>query len=392
MLLKHDSLELNGPRRIASLLLVLALALAFAEVIQSEPASAESLRPWVATTPYSTRMSKPSCVASSAYIYCIGGHTGTDDSDAVYFASISPTGVGSWTATTAYPTRIAVHSCVLYSGYIYCIGGASRFDYLDAVYYAPFSSSGVGPWTPTKPYQIAVGDQSCAVGSGPLPATGYIYCVGGFTGSDYSDAVYYATISPLGLGSWKETTSYPNKISVQSCAISSAYIYCVGGFTGTEYSEAVYYAPLSPSGAGSWTQTASYPVAILNPSCTISSGYIYCVGGWTSYTSTSDSVYYAPISPTGVGSWTATEAYPTSIGDESCAVSSGYLYCVAGETGSAISNAVYYCQVITSPAPNTFATIQTASSYLLLAASIALAGGLVWNKLLREKSRRPAGS
>ena len=346
MTLKDSSRDLNSLKGISSFVLVVALlAATFTGVAQSNPVGAESLSSWSATTPYPVKMSKPSCIVYSDHIYCVGGHTGADDSDSVYYASVSSTGIGSWTPTTAYPNRIAVQSCVVYSGYIYCIGGASRFDYLETVYYAPVSSSGVGSWTLGKPYQIAVGDQSCAVTSGSLPATGYIYCIGGFTGLDYSDAVYYAEVTRLGPGSWTATTSYPSKISVQSCAISSGYIYCVGGFTGTEYSDGVYYAPVSPSGAGSWTRTAPYPVAILDPSCTISSGYIYCVGGWTSYSSTSNSVYHAPVSSTGVGSWAATTAYPTPIADESCAASSGYVYCVAGETGSVISNAVYYSEV-----------------------------------------------
>ena len=44
------------------------------------------------------------------------------------------------------------------------------------------------------------------------------------------------------LGTWNSTTAYPRNIANQSCAISAGYIYCVGGNTGTGGTNAVYYA------------------------------------------------------------------------------------------------------------------------------------------------------
>jgi len=141
--------------------------------------------------------------------------------------------VGAWTAATSYPTSIALQSCAIYSGYIYCVGGYT-VGFTSAVYYATVSSSGVGAWTSTTSYPTNIAEQSCAIYSG------YIYCVAGNAGFGATSAVYYATVSSSGVGAWTSTTSYPTTVDFQACATSSGYIYCVGGDF-----NAVYYTPIS---------------------------------------------------------------------------------------------------------------------------------------------------
>src|SRR5487761_1097838 len=133
------------------------------------------------------------------------------------------------------------------------------------------------------------------------------------------------------LGPWTSTTGSPTTISAESCAISSGYIYCVGGALGNGPTNAVYYAAVSSSGVGPWTPTTSYPTTIWIESCAISSGYIYCVGGGTGGVSEgSNAVYYAAVSSSGVGTWTSTTSYFPNIEAQSCAIFSGYIYCVGG--------------------------------------------------------------
>jgi len=161
---------------------------------------------------YPTIIGGQSCVVSSGYIYCVGGvspsGTSTGYTNSVYFAKLSPSGVGSWTATTPYPTIIGQESCVASGGYIYCVGGISpsgtSSGYVNAVYFAKLSSSGVGGWTSTTPYPTIIAQQSCAVSV--IAGVSYIYCVGGVspfgTSSGYVNAVYFATLSPSGVGAW----------------------------------------------------------------------------------------------------------------------------------------------------------------------------------------------
>lgn len=81
--------------------------------------------------------------------------------------------------------------------------------------------------------------------------------------------------------------------------------------------------------------TTSYPTNMAHGSCAIYSGYIYCVGGGTGLGST-PAAYYAPISSSGVGAWATTASYfattySEDIEGQSCATDSGYIYCVGGQ-------------------------------------------------------------
>jgi hypothetical protein len=330
-----------GRRRILIVSVVVSLVLLLSPV---GAAGTELSGSWTKTTSYPTSIYLQSCAIYSSDIYCVGGVNSSSVTDAVYYASVSPSGgLGSpWTQTTSYPTSIYHQSCVIYSSDIYCVGGYTDSGVTNAVYYAEVSPSGVGSWTQTTSYPLSIYGHSCAIYSD------YIYCVGGYSGtSGVTNAVYYAEVSPSGgVGTWTLTTSYPTSIYLQSCAIYSSDIYCVGGSTlstGSSVTDAVYYASVSPSGVGSWTQTTSYPTSIEAHSCATYSGHIYCVGGSTG-SKVIDAVYYASVSSSGVGSWASTYSYPIDIYYQSCAIyfgSIGYIYCVGGYDG-ALTGAVYY--------------------------------------------------
>jgi N-acetylneuraminic acid mutarotase len=302
-------------------------------------AATSKILAWSPSVSYPTNIWTQSCVASGGDIYCVGGLSGsstvTDVASAVYYASISSSGVGQWTSTTSYPFGIRAESCVTSGGEIYCVGGYASSFLSNAVYYAPLSSSGVGRWTSTTSYPAPIWTHSCA-------ASGIgIYCVGGITPSEnFSSTVYYAPFSSSGIGKWTSTTSYPVGDRQLSCAASSSDLYCVGGYQSTD----VYYAPLSSSGLGQWTKTTSYPftVGANSASCVILGGEIYCVGGHTGPT-ISNAVNHATISSSGVGQWTNATSYPVGVWGESCVTSGGEIYCVGGQTPSgSITNSVSF--------------------------------------------------
>ena len=302
-------------------------------------------------------MTGESCAIYSGYIYCVGGVVNFKN---VYYAPVSSSGVGPWTDTANYPTMIQYQSCAIDSGYIYCVGGNTISGGISsAVYFATVSSSGVGAWTNTTSYPTKIEHQSCAINSG------YIYCVGGYSGGvGYKSAVYFATVSSSGVGAWTNTTSYPTTIQWQSCATNSGYIYCVGGNNGPGPSSAVYFATVSSSGVGTWTGTTSYPTKIEYHSCATGSGFIYCVGG--AYQSISDinAVYYAAVSSSGVGTWTSTTTYPVGMEYLSCATYSGHIYCVGGQSlESPPPTNVYYAGLTsTTTTTSTTSTTSTVTS------------------------------
>ena len=234
---------------------------------------------------YPVTINGQSCVVYSGYVYCVGGSydSGGDDVASSYFAPLSSGGVGgSWNSTASYPIPIDSQSCVASSGYIYCVGGNNETDGTNAdsiasssVWYAQLSSSGIGNWTASASYPYNLYFSSCSA------ANGYIYCLGGADSSDNAvSAAYSAPLSPAGVGTWTQTTAYPLQESGLACAISSGYIYCVGGQGQlNSYTNAVYYAPISSGGIGTWKQAANYPLSV-ETTCVISSGDLYCIGGF----------------------------------------------------------------------------------------------------------------
>jgi hypothetical protein len=122
---------------------------------------------WQNTTGYPVT-SHPSCVASGAYVYCVGGASPILLTN-TFYANLSSSGVSAWKVTANYPTSELGESCVVSGAYIYCVGGADS----DSVFYAQLSSSGISSWSNTTGYPRSVGDETC------VTSRGYIYCVGG---------------------------------------------------------------------------------------------------------------------------------------------------------------------------------------------------------------------
>ena len=113
-----------------------------------------------------------------------------------------------------------------------------------------------------------------------------------------------------------------------TCVISEGYIYCIGGQnlgSGNHNFYSVFYAPISSSGIGSGESTTSYPSAVAFLGCATDGGYVYCVSSGVY-----GGVYYASVSPSGVGTWVSTTSYPGMIVNQVCSTSGAYIYCVGG--------------------------------------------------------------
>jgi hypothetical protein len=323
-------------------------------------AHAETLASWTATNYYPGvgGIMPTACSEYNDYIYCVGG-----TSSSAFYASLSTSGIGTWGYLPTYPISsgnggILGTSCVTSSGYIYCVGGftqGSGGQEVNSAYYAQISSSGASAWTATTQYPINIADESC-VSSGS-----YIYCVGGYGGY-----AYYASISSSGIGAWKLTTDYPTAIDLQSCLASGGYIYCIAGSSGSNSQDtgpngvdAVYYAPMSSSGIGTWSSSTSYPDSVNALSCAVSSqSYIYCVGGEESSQQPVADVYYASISSSGVGAWTRTSSYPHVVeANQACVIAEGDIYCAGSNTSGPGS---YYAAI--SSSPSTSITVDSQST------------------------------
>lgn len=361
-------------------------------------ANAESLGTWTATTSYPSQLAGLGCAVVISYIYCVGGFDSNYNSyDDVYYASISGTGIGTWETGPVYPTAIDSTSCVSANSTVYCVGGDEDDGetVFNAVYYSEISPTTAepGPWTAGATYPQAIYATSCVLYSG------YIYCVGGlnFNGDDVSNT-YYAQVSSSGIGSWTSTTAYPKAADSLACVvISDGYIYCVAGEIGSATPSSidnVYYAQLSSSGIGKWSAGPAYPNSLAAVSCVslgVAYSYIYCVGGFDTSGLSSSDAYYASITGPGVGTWTSTTPYPLAIDTSDCVVESSDIYCVGGvnslSSGTENVNYAYFVaeQGVSVPVASTTSTIP---EFPLLGAVPVILAGVLATAAVMLRDRR----
>jgi hypothetical protein len=333
---------------------------------------------WAQTSGYLGPVSDASCVDYGQHIYCVG-NDGSGASSAE-FAQLSASGVSLWAHTNAIPIPTTLEpSCVVYNGYIDCVARASTGS-LEKLWYASLSPAGIGTWS-SSPI-------SFSGGAGPrcVVYSGWIYCVGFDPMGNGAIVVYYALLSSTGGvtvtgGYWQEGGAYAPGFAIlsgfeaHSCVVHSGYLTCVGGYTSANptspgaWDPGVFYYQLSPSGgiiAGPFS-TTSYPFHPIFSSCVVYSTilfppptpYLYCIGGQQVTASNlivSNAVYRAPLlSNGGVGGWSTSptlQPYPVPIYSESCVSEFGVLfggvivYCVGGNDNNGLSTALVYYSVV----------------------------------------------
>jgi len=258
------------------------------DVYAGDIAASGNITGWRSLGTYPQNVSGESCAALSGYLYCVGGihDSAGDDLSASYYAKLLANGsLGVWQSTTPYPIPIDSESCVGWGSDIYCVGGnnetggsQSNVAPSSAVWFAPVNSSGIGAWAETTPYPPGIFVPSC------YATGGFVYCLDGSdSNGDPLGTTCFAVLTPNGVGRWTLTSPYPVASVGPSCVIASDNIYCVGGETaGGEsptFTNFVYFAPISSVGIGSWTQGASYPQSV-GTACVTAQGDIYCVGGF----------------------------------------------------------------------------------------------------------------
>lgn len=234
-------------------------------------------------------------------------------------ATSKTTESSSWLSSASYPLQadgvygVSLGQCVSSTSNIYCFGGTDVNTLPRNNTYGSSAISSTSPnitsWAAGNPYPLTVNSQACVTSSG------YVYCVGGSYDENEDDTAssYYASLNSGTPGVWNATTAFPIPLDTAACVASSSYIYCIGGYNETggsasnsTLSNSVWYAPLSSTGIGAWKDTTAYPPVAFLVSCAASNGYVYCVGGLDSSNNPVDNVYYASLSSTGVGPWTGT--------------------------------------------------------------------------------------
>lgn len=310
----------------------------YAQLTYTPPASSRGpVKTWAATTAFTDGRNGHTSVAYNGYLYVIGGFAASGaNTTNIQYAPINANGtIGSWTATTGFGTARNGHTSVVYNGYLYVMGGYTGTLFRDDVQYAPINTDGtIGTWATTTNLPSARDGHAAAA------YNGYLYIFGGNASGALQNTAHYAPINANGtIGTWTATTSFTNARNGHTAFIYNGRAYVIGGINAGTYYGDTQYATVNADGTiGAWTATTSLGTARTAHATVAYSGYVYVIGGDSSVSSLTD-VQYAPISANGtIGTWTATTSFTTARSDHAVVAYNGRLYMTGGYSPARLNN------------------------------------------------------
>ncbi|MGB4759262.1 MAG: hypothetical protein WBP26_04325 [Candidatus Saccharimonadales bacterium] len=312
-----------------------------------------TLGSWSTATTVPAALRSSTAVAYGGYLYVLSGTTGSNDLNAnanVYYAPVNANGsIGVWSTTTSLTFARNHSEAVAYNGYMYILGGATTAPaYTNVVQYAKINNDGtLGSWNSTNNFTTARYGMFVGV------YNGYIYLTGGTNGSARTDTQYAQINANGSLGTWATS---PNNLATgriyPTGAIYNGYVYVGGGYDNSVNMSDMQYAKLDTAGkpVAFATLTNNFSTARSLVCSVAYNGFLYAIGGSTSDNGNNNvtTVQYTSLnnSTGNNGSWSSGTALPAGRGSAACTAYGGYLYVMAGYTGSSTqSSAVLYIGV-----------------------------------------------
>ncbi|MGF7228987.1 MAG: Kelch repeat-containing protein [Candidatus Saccharibacteria bacterium] len=310
----------------------------------------DSMLPWTATNVAAAPLTTQASASYNGYLYSFGGYNGSATVATSYYVAQNANGtLGTWATTTALPVALDIESAVAYNGYMYVLGGQNNSGTsVSTVYYTTINAVNgtLGAWSTTTALTKAVGGHT-AVAMG-----GYMYIMGGLTGTGVIANTYYATISAVNgtLGAWTSTTAVPSTVEDATSVAYNGYVYVMGGANnaGTGLNTVYFAKPNTGTGAiASWSTTTALPATLTGAASAVSStGQVYVVGGYNGSVDTLATYTGQFNASTGaVASWSATTDYVATVEYPGVALSNGYLYIMGGFVNGLLTSAVNYAPV-----------------------------------------------
>jgi N-acetylneuraminic acid mutarotase len=200
---------------------------------------------WNTTTSLPASRGGAASFVNNGYVYLLGGFDGSGTRVSnVYMARINSDGtLGAWAGTNPLPGLRSAVGAFVSNGYAYAVGGFDGTSPVNTSYYARIATDGtLGTWNTTT-----VMSSAAQLGK-VIVAGGHAYTM------TNSTTLYNAILNADGtIASWS-TSTMPTGTGESTIALANGYLYVIGGFSG---SSSVYYAKLNSSGnPGTWTQSA----------------------------------------------------------------------------------------------------------------------------------------
>lgn len=340
-----------------------------------------SISSWTTGPTFTSARLKHGMVAYNGYIYIAGGNNGGTYYNDVQYAKINSDGsIGSWMTTSSFATGRYSMGLVTYDGYMYLMGGnANAVIQKDTQYARINANGGLGAWATT----IDFTSSNNRYGLGAFAYNGYVYVVGGHNTTPYYNDTLYAKINPAGdVGTSKAATTLTTAVYLTQSVAYNGYMYMIGGNTGSA-TGATYYAPINADGSlGSWTATSTYATARYGASAVAYNGYMYLMGGYTG-SAYSTVVQRAVVNAAGtLGAWSTTSltALPTAFAYGAGVAYNGYLYYICGSNASTHSSTVYRSTISATGTNGAWSTssINTTANAGRDGVGVAVYGGRVY--------------
>jgi len=313
---------------------------AFSDTQYAAIAANGTIGAWTATTSFTNARSYHTSVVYNGYVYIIGGYTGSANLNDTQYATLNANGtIGAWAATTSFTTGRYGHTSVAYNGYVYVMGGYNGTAFLNDTQYATLNANGtIGAWSTAASFTTSRYFHASVV------YNGYVYIIGGYTGTANLADVQYASIAGLSAttGTWATTSAFTTTRFANASVAYNGYMYVMGGYNGTTYLADTQYAAINANGSlGAWATTTSFTTGRYGHTSVVHNGYVYVMGGYNGTTYLAD-VQYAPINANGtLGVWTATTGFTGIRYLHTAAVYNGYAYVIGGYNGVALADTQY---------------------------------------------------
>jgi hypothetical protein len=203
---------------------------------------------WNTTTALTSSRFGQGTVYYNGYIYVIGGfNSAVTAQSIIYSTKVHADGTldATWGSATSLPTGITnINGAIVANGYLYLVGGfLASGSGTDSIYHAKMNADGsIGAWVT----QTAKTPGGAADNFETYVLNGYLYALGG----DGSNRVTAYPLNADGnLGTAVSLTNFPVVVGEASGATANGYLYLIGGSTGTDGSgtvrSSVYYASTS---------------------------------------------------------------------------------------------------------------------------------------------------
>ena len=203
-----------------------------------------SLPSWQTMLPLPNTRALGAGVIVGNRIYYAGGFNNSGEHNEIYYADINPDGtLGSWTTSAvSLPEPLSGFGMVEYNNNLIIVGGSNGSVYRNKTYKASFNSDGsLSTFTETAVLPEPV------YRSGVIRIGSTLVSIGGYTGINTLDKIYYATINSDGtIEPWQLSGNHiPQPVCCGAIAYSNGFLYLTGGFGTSGYLDTVYYAPVN---------------------------------------------------------------------------------------------------------------------------------------------------